>query len=362
MNRNIIGSSLLFFILAAALPLQAQVYVIENATIVPVTSPEIAKGHLVIEDGKIRDFGPRVDRPRSAQRIDATGKFVYPGMIDVNTSLGLADISGIWQTTDNTETAEYSPYLRASQGMNPINRQINVQRFTGVTSAIAVPRGGVISGQEILINLDGWSVEDLTVKDPVAISMVFPTAASANRGRRRAAAQQQGGDPIARAEKQLQDIRELLRKTRNYVKAKEDFEAKKRQTPPPFDMVLVHLVPIVKREIPMTITVNGVEDIRKAMKFVKEENIRAVFVGVSDAYKIADEIAASGIPIVYSQTLQTPGMQEPYDLYYTIPAVLHRAGVTFAFNISSHSNVRIQSQQCAKSPLPRRDGRSLRAP
>jgi len=336
-----------FFLITACLtacfvsPAFAQSYAITGATIVTVTDETIHDGAVVIEGDKIAAVGVNVNIPSGAVRIDASGKFVYPGMIDPNTSLGLADVSGIWQTTDNTETGTYNTYLRASQGLNPNSRQINIQRFTGVTSAIAVPRGGVISGQEVLLNLDGWSLEELTVEDPVAMSFTFPSATSRGRGRRGSAPPAGGSaDAQKTAEKQLEDIKSLLAKTRHYIKAMEEFEAHQRQTPPPADMVLMGLVPVVQGTIPMTITVNGVDDIRKAIAFVKEEKIAAVFAGATDAYKIADEIAEANIPVLYADLLRTPGMEEPYDLYYTIPAVLQRAGVKFAFSIPSHSEVR----------------------
>ncbi len=318
-----------------------QSYVITNATVVTVTSGTITNGTVVIEDGKITAVGTDVTIPAGAERIDASGKFVYPGMIDINTSVGLSDVSGIWQTTDNNESGTYMPYLKASQAINYNNRQINVQRFTGVTSVISVPRGGVLSGQEVLLNLDGWSLEELTAKDPVSMQMTFPTATTSRRRGGPAPPSEPSADAKNKVDAQVIEVKDLLEKTRRYIKACEEYKAEKRPTPPPADMVLKALIPVVKGEIPFTITVNGVKDMRKAMKFVKEEKVKAVFVGASDAYKIASELAKAKIPIAYSDLLKLPGMEEPYDLYYSVPNVLYKAGVKFVFSISAHANVRM---------------------
>jgi len=317
----------------------AQSYAITNGTVVTVTRGTLENATVVISNGKITAVGVGVRIPYDAERIDASGKFVYPGMIDVNTSLGLSDVSGIWQTTDNRETGTYNSHIRASQGVNHNSRQFNIQRYTGVTTAIAVPSGGVISGQEVLLNLDGWSLEDRVVKDPVAMKVTFPTAAPPRR-RFGGPAQAPQGNLKERAAAQLKEFKELLTNAGHYAKAIEDYESGKFRTPPPADLTLKALIPVVKGEIPMTITVNGVDDIRSAMKFVKEMKIKAVFAGVSDAFKIAEEIAEAGIPVLYSSLLQLPSIEEPYDLYYTIPTILYRAGVKFAFSVPSHSDVR----------------------
>jgi len=318
----------------------AQSYAITNATIVPVTSSPIQNGTVVIEGNKIAAVGSAVSIPPGAERIDASGKFVYPGMIDINTTIGLGDVSGIWQTTDNVEAGTFMSYLKASQAVNYNNRQLAIQRFTGVTTVISSPSGGIISGQEVMINLDGWSLEEITIKDPIGMKMTFPTAATRRSRYGPPSAESPSADMKKKAETQLEELKALIEKTRQYIAAMEDFEAKKRQTPPPADMSLIGLIPVVKGEIPFTIAVNGVEDIRKAIKFVKEENLKAVFVGVNDAFKIADEIADANIPVVYTQLLNLPGVEVPYDLYYSIPAVLYRAGVKFAIGVSSHSSVR----------------------
>ncbi|MFC1562259.1 hypothetical protein ACFL4Q_04610, partial [candidate division KSB1 bacterium] len=318
--------------------LYAQSYAITNATVVTVTGGTIANGTVVIEGDRIAAVGTSVQIPPGAERIDGTGLFVYPGIIDVNTAVGLVEISGIWQTTDNTESGTYNTYIRASQGVNSNSNMINIGRFNGLTSVITVPNGGIIAGQEVLLNLDGWTVDEMTVKDPVAMQFTFPVARSG--GGRGGRPQQESGEQQVSPEDRIKEVKDLLEKTRRYIKAVEDFEAQVRPTPPPADLTLMALIPVVKREIPMTITVSGVDNIRKAIDFVVEENIKAVFAGANEAYKIANEIADAGIGVIYSDVLRLPGMEEPYDLYYTIPRFLYEAGVQFAINISNQSDIR----------------------
>jgi len=146
-------------------------------------------------------------------------------------------------------------------------------------------------------------------------------------------------DPKARSERIQKTVKALFDKTRLYIKAQEDFAAGRRSTPPAPDPTVEGLIPVVKREVPVSIAVGGVDNIRDAIKFVQEANIRAVFVGASDAWKIAEELVQADIPVLYSQFLSNPGQGDPYDLYYSIPSLLSKSGVKFAFSISSASGM-----------------------
>ena len=336
-------------LLTAAIPatIAAQQYAITNATIVTVTQGTINNGTLVIDGESISAIGANVSVPSGAVVIDGTGLMVYPGMINTNTSLGLTEIGGVTQTQDQNETGAYNTFIRASQGVNPNTIMKGIARWNGITTVITSPRNqgqGVFAGHEVLLNLNGWTVDEMTVRDPVAMQMTFPAAiASGGRGR---GGRGRGGqtssnreDLRKRSERIQTTVKALFDKTRLYIKAKEDFAAGRRSTPPAPDPTLEGLIPVVQREVPVSISVGGVDNIRDAIKFVQEANIRAVFVGASDAWKIADELVQADIPILYSQLLSSPGQGVPYDLYYTIPSLLSKSGVKFAFSISSASGM-----------------------
>ena len=349
--KKIIHLTLAVLIIAiGAAPSFAQKYALTNATIVPVTSATITNGTLVIEDEKITAVGTNVRIPSGAETINCKGLFIYPGMFDPNTNLGMSEIAGVTQTQDQTETGTFNTFIKASSGVDPNTIMKGIARWNGITNVISSPRaagpGAVFGGQEVLLNLGGWTLKEMTDKDPVAMYMTFPTFGGGGGrggfgGGQAPATQQsqQQESPRVRAEKTIAIVKDLFESTKLYIKAKEDYTAKKRPTPPEIDQTLEGLIPVVKQEIPLTIAVSGIENMREAIKFVKETNVKAVFYGASDAFRIADELAAANIPIIYTETLNTPNQTQPYDLYYAIPSILYNAGVKFCFGISSTSDI-----------------------
>src|SRR5918911_1007612 len=111
------------------------VYLIRNARIVTVSGPVIEQGSLLIRSGKIEAVGT-VTAPADAQVIDASGLTVYPGMIDMGTSLGLVEISsGAPGTVDLAEIGDMNPDAQAIVAINPHSAHFGVTRVAGVTSA-----------------------------------------------------------------------------------------------------------------------------------------------------------------------------------------------------------------------------------
>src|SRR5262249_49260166 len=149
----------------------ASVYVIRNAKIVTVTGAVIERGSVLIRDGKIAEVGARVASTGAAKVIDATGLSVYPGMIDSGTQLGLTEIGSIQETHDTTELGDFNPHMRAIVAVQPNSELIPVARANGITTAITHPSGRLVSGQAALINLDGWTWQEMTVKAPAAMWM-----------------------------------------------------------------------------------------------------------------------------------------------------------------------------------------------
>ncbi len=347
MNKGFWGFIVLAIMFRLATAAYGQ-YAVTNATIVTVSGGTITNGTIVIEGDRIAALGTDITIPQGIEMIDASGLYIYPGMIGTNTNLGLAELGGVTQTQDQLEIGTYNTFIRASQGVNPHTILKGIARWNGVTSAITVPRTeeqGVFAGHEVLLNLDGWSVDEMTVQDPLAMQMTFPNfirSSDSNNGegppgQRRARGDRKNGRD--RAEKVLSDVKELFDKTRRYSQAQADFEARERSSYPVTDLTLEGLKQVVQREIPLTITVNGVENIREAITFVKETGVRAVFAGARDAYKIAGEIAEAGIPILYSGLLTRADQNNPYDLHLTVPSVLHEAGVTIAMSIANASDL-----------------------
>jgi imidazolonepropionase-like amidohydrolase len=326
------------------LPLAAaEVTLIRNITIYPVTGPEIANGSILIEDGKIADMGAKVNAPKHAKIVEGKGLRAYPGMIDSATELGLGEISSIRETSDTGEIGEYNPQLRTIVAVNPSSEHIPVVRANGVTTAIALPyvsaggggRGGAVSpkmitGQVALIHLDGWTWEDMEVKRSTAMELIFPSITTPG-GRfaefAGAAPRLTYAEQKRQYEKRLKDLNEFFENARRYQTAKSarapDFKT---------DLKYEAMIPVLEGKTPMMITVSREKSIKDAIAFADKQKVKVVLAGAREYGATMADLKAKGIPVITPQTLALPQREDDqYDQGASLPAELHKAGVKFAF-------------------------------
>ncbi len=136
-------------------------YALTNASIQTVTKGVVQQGTVVISNGKITAVGTNVTVPQAAVVIDCTGKWIYPGMIDGGTQLGLSEVGSDPRTRDFNEVGDVIPQLRALSAVNPNSALIPVTRISGVTTVIASPEGDLIPGTAALINLHGYTPDQM---------------------------------------------------------------------------------------------------------------------------------------------------------------------------------------------------------
>ncbi len=314
------------------------VYAIRNARIVTVSGPEIARGTVVIgADGRIQAVGADVAVPSGAQSIDANGLTVYPGMMDAGTSIGLSEIpQGANATVDVAEVGSFNPNAQAMWGINPHSAHIGVTRVVGITHVLSSPSGGLISGQSAVINLAGWTAPDMTVVPKAALVVNLPRAGfSFGRGGFQAlmARINQGAesDPERLRERQLDSIRTILRDAEAYGRAVDAYDRDKTLPRPQHDVVLAALVPAVRGQMPVLFTAERASEIRAAVEFAREMKLKPVIVGGRDAWQVADILKQNDVPVILTTVMDLPSREDdPYDVNFSAPAKLHRAGVRFA--------------------------------
>src|SRR5499427_6882751 len=327
----------------------AGVYVIRNAKIVTVTGAVIERGSVLIRDGKIAEVGARVAAPGNAKVIDATGLSVYPGMIDSGTQLGLTEIGSIQETHDTTELGDFNPHMRAIVAVQPNSELIPVARANGVTTAITHPSGRLVSGQAALINLDGWTWQEMTVKAPAAMWMEYPRGP---RGRGAAFIQQgEGAANVAQLrERQLAALRQKLEDAQAYAKAKEARAADKSLPARPMDFVLDALVPVVKGELPVLMLANTEREIKGVIEIADKYKLKMIISGAADAWKVASTLKEKNIPVIIGPVTELPNNEDDdYDVNYSHAAKLYKAGVKFAFQTADAAYVRNLPYQAGTS-------------
>ncbi len=334
--------------LAAALPEEAPIVAITNARIVPVVGAEIPRGTILIEGGRIAAIGADVAVPAGARVVDAAGLRAYPGMIDGYSSLGLVEISAVAATVDNRETGRINPQVRTLEAIRYDSMHIPISRSNGITAAIVAPAGGFVSGVSCLLKLDGWTHREMAVKPAAALHIELPglrAARGGGAGGRRGGASPQPDGPALLAE-----LKSLLDAARAYEKRRDAAAADRRLALPGYDETSESLLPVVKGELPLMVSVHGEKDIRAALKFVRDENIKAVFYGVEQGFKAAGELAAAGIPVVLGSLYDLPPVWEDgYDALFRNPGILAKAGVKIAFSSSSASVAKDLPYHAAKA-------------
>ena len=310
-------------------------YAITNAKIVTVSGADIERGTVVISDGRIAAVGANVAVPAGATTIDAKGGTVYPGMMDAGTSMGLSEIpQGAASTVDISEAGSFNPNAQAIYGLNPHSAHVGVTRVVGITHVASMPTGGIISGQAAIVNLAGWTPPEMQVVPKAALVINLPRSGFAGRGFGGFGGQQQNTQDAARLrERQLDSLRQLLRDAEAYGKAIDAADKDKSLPMVKRDVVLASLIPAIRGQMPVIFTADRVTDIRAAVTFANEMKLKPIILGGGDAWQIADFLKQNDVPVIVSSVLQMPRREDdPYDVNYSSPSKLQRAGVRFAIS------------------------------
>ncbi len=294
-----------------------------GGTIHTVSGPVIERGTILFDRGKVVEAGDRVDIPDDAVRVDVTGKHVYPGMIEAGSRLGLIEIGAVRGTVDVAELGNINPNIRAETAINPDSERIPVTRSNGVALAA-------------VIMLDGWTWEDMTIKAPSGMVINWP---GGKEGR--------------------EELEKAFREARAYRAAHEAGEKKNA----PFHKADVRweaLLPVLRGELPLWVSVNGARNIESAVEWADREQVKMVILGGNEAHRVADLLKRKNIPVIVTTVQREPGRSEAgYDDPYTLASRLHRAGVRFCIAGGEERNLPYHAGLAAAYGLPREE--ALRA-
>jgi imidazolonepropionase-like amidohydrolase len=311
-------------------------FAIRGGRVITVSGAEIPNGTVVISGGKITAVGANVTVPGNAQVINATGMFVYPGMIETGSSIGLSEIGqGAVATVDISEVGSFNPNAQAFYGIDPHSAHIGVARVVGITTVVSRPTGGILSGTAALMNLAGDTPPKMAVIAKLALVVELPRSGFGGRGFARAAAVQQGGNLDANRVRQLQmdSLRTMLHDAEAYGKAQAAYAKDKSIPRPAHDVVLEALLPAIGGQMPVIFPADRANDIRDAVNFAEELHLKPIILGAQEAPAVAAFLKQHNTPVIVTAVMKLPSREDdPYDVNYTIPAKLAAAGVTFAIS------------------------------
>ena len=309
---------------AAAEPLRIRAnangptWAITNARIVTVSGAVIPRGTVVIEGNRIRAVGENVPVPSGAKTVDAAGANVYPGFIDAATDIGLNE-PGPRNHDDVSEIGDWNQALRTERAFKADSDAIPVDRVEGVTTIGVFPGGGVISGSVPVMNLDGWTWEEDTVRASAGLEVSWPGGGGAGRGGGRGGAA--GGPPAA---EQIARLTSLLERAAAYAKAPNGH---------PVDLSLEPFVPVLNRTQALIVNAGTEQAIRDAVNWAEKQHVRLVIRSGSDAQRAASFLKEHDVPVILTSILTLPTREDDFHAYsYQAPGVLAKAGVRFAFS------------------------------
>ncbi len=303
----------LLLLLLLTLPLLAQDFILENAVVHSAVGPP-QKAPVVVRGGRIESIGGAP--VKGLRRIDLAGHHLYPSLIEADTTLGLTEIGAVRATNDMDEVGEVNPNARAVTAFNPDSMLLPVARSAGILIAGVAPRGGRISGQSAALALAGWTPNEMALKAPAGLYIRWPIM-SLDRSPE---AKPKLSEQLRERQENLLTITEALANARAYHRAHEQTDVKWEA-----------FGPVLRGEIPVVLEVYTVDQIRAALKWAREEKLRFVLLGASQAWRIPDEL--KGVPIIYTGLVHLPrDPEEGYDVYYKTPALLKSHGVEVALS------------------------------
>ncbi|MBN1223173.1 MAG: amidohydrolase family protein [Candidatus Aminicenantes bacterium] len=334
MKKTVLIGAVIFmmaFFISARTP--GNKILIKKATIVPVEGEILEGGDLLIEDGKIAAIGIDISKPEGVRVIDAAGMFVYPGFIDGYTHLGLIEIGAIASTADIREMGKENPELKVAWAINPHSVHFKTSRINGTTTALVAPSGGTFPGMSALVRMDGWTIDEMIVKETATSFVNFPMSPRTTGAEKIGTKTESKVDVTA---KLVEKIKEYFTEARHYLKLKKLAAEDARIEAPEMNLKYEALAPVFEGILPVMISVEKAKDIELAIKFIQEEKIKAIFRGCAQGFKVAEKIKEAGIPVIIDDLYTGPSEPEDgYDAPFRNVAELAKAGVLICFSSGS---------------------------
>ena len=312
--------------LCTGLSAQERVTVFRGARILPADGPAIEQGVLVIAGGRIQAIGgPDTQVPDGAVVIDATGKFITPGLVDANTRLGLSDDDA------NEQGREVTPNMRILDSLDPHDVAFNRARRTGVTTVNLVPgTRNVIGGFAVILKTAGDSAEEMLLREDSCLRIVLGRDPASGNTTFRGAVDSMYARRPTTAMGTVWEVRKAFYDAMAYQERK-TVDAGAPQPDPGMDV----LVDVLDGKVQVHTTARSEAEIRTALRLAGEFGFETVLDEAAEAWAMADELAASGSRLLISSPsrLRSPGDGAEVKLH-TLKMLADR-GVTFAIQSGS---------------------------
>ncbi|MBR4461910.1 MAG: amidohydrolase family protein [Erysipelotrichaceae bacterium] len=293
--------------------------IIRNGTIYDAVHEEPYKADIQIKNGKIIAIKTKIKAEKNEKTIDAEGKLIYPGFIDAHSHLGLDGYGIGFEGSDYNEMNDIvSPQLRGIDSFNPLDPTISQAMNAGVTCVGTGPgSANVLGGTFIAVKTYGKCVDEMIVKDPVAMKCAF------GENPKRVYREKGNFARMSTASK----LREMLNKAKEYMAKKEaagDDIFKK----PAYDAKMEALIPVLKKEIPLKAHAHQANDILTAIRIAREFDVKLTLEHVTEGHLIADILSRYDYPCAVGPSLTHASKFELQNKSWTTPDILARKGLS----------------------------------
>ncbi|MFN3474217.1 MAG: amidohydrolase family protein [Blastomonas sp.] len=324
MNKALLFVSAAVTLLAA--PVAAQTIAITGGKVVIGDgSPPIEGGTVVVRDGKVVAAGAGVAVPAGAQVVDATGRWVTPGLFAGFSRIGLVEVEAVRETNDSSaNTGDFSAAIDVAPAINAKVTPIAVNRAAGITRAVVAPEApaSIFAGMGALIDL-GDDYNAVTKARAFQFVELGETGSSKAGGSRASA---------------------FLEFRNGLIEARALANGQRGVAAHPHDALLnrqdaAALVPVVNGEMQLLVHVERAADILNVLKLREEfPALKLVLVGVSEGWMVASQIAAANVPVIASALNDLPSDFEKTAATQSNIGRMKRAGVTVAIGMINDSD------------------------
>ncbi|MDR0397472.1 MAG: amidohydrolase [Oscillospiraceae bacterium] len=294
---------------------------IKNAKLLTMAGKDYPDGaDMLVNDGLIVSVGTNL--PESGARVvDAKGLTALPGIIDAHCHVGMWEDSIGWAGSDGNEmTKPITPEMRALDAINPEDRCFADALKAGVTLAATGPgSANVIGGQFVAMRTSGSRLEDMLVKEPLALKIAF------GENPKRCYGENQKKEPMTRMATSAL-LRQALVDAQSYQR-KMGLDAEKQ---PDRDLGKETLAAALDGRLRVKAHAHRADDIRTALRVRDEFHLDMTLEHCTEGWRILDALKAARCPVILGPLFGDRSKEELRNMTYCAPAMLHGAGIRFA--------------------------------
>lgn len=305
---------------------------IKNGKIITMTGVTLENGCVLIENGKIKAVGTKIEESREYEVIDASGSWVLPGFIDAHCHIGIFEQDMGFEGSDGNESTDpVTPELRAIDAINPMDSAFKEAAQAGITTVMTGPgSANVIGGQFVAMKTMGVSIDNMIILEPAAMKVAF----GENPKRIYSSKKQMPSTRMGTAAK----LRETLIKAQNYRMKKE--RASKKDESFDIDFKMEALIPVLEKKIPIKAHAHRADDILTAIRIAREFDLKMTLDHCTEGHLIVDYIKDCGYPALVGPTLTARKKVETKNKTFKTLGILSKEGIKTAI-ITDHPVVPI---------------------